>query len=131
MSALFSRSADTMTSKYAVVSLPLGAFESSDKKDAVSSLSATVSPDNGTVSPFNIPDFKIGTLDALVQQADDLTKLEANCQVVVSKVGDSLRSILSNDEERLASYKMVNDSQLRYAIGPLASTVMPCRRAQN
>jgi V-type H+-transporting ATPase subunit C len=98
-----------MTTKYALVSLPLSGFDSSDRDDALSSLKATVSTDNGTVLPFNIPDFKIGTLDGLVQQADDLAKLEANCQNVVAKVADSLRSVLSNDEDRLAQYKMVND----------------------
>lgn len=97
--------------KYAVLSLPLGAFDSNDKDDAISSLKSTVSPDNGTVLPFNFPDFKIGTLDALVQQADDLAKLEQNCEAVVGKVADSLRSVLDSDPDRLAQYKMVNDSQ--------------------
>lgn len=101
-----------MASRYAVVSLPLGALDSSNKDDAISSLSATVSSDIGSLSPFNVPDFKIGTLDALVQQADDLAKLESTCHAVVAKVGESLKSILNNDEERLASYKMVNDSKL-------------------
>lgn len=100
-----------MAPKYAVVSLPLGAFDSNDKNDAISALSATVSPDNGTVLPFNVPEFKIGTLDALVQQADDLAKLEATAEAVVAKVAESLRTILNGDEDRLASYKMVNDSQ--------------------
>ncbi|KJZ79092.1 hypothetical protein HIM_01243 [Hirsutella minnesotensis 3608] len=98
-----------MSTKYALLSLPLSVFESSDRDDAVSALSAKVSPDNGSVVPFRIPDFKIGTLDALVQQADDLAKLEASCQAVVSKVGDSLRQLLNNDDDRIASYKMVND----------------------
>lgn len=97
--------------QYALLSLPLGVFDSGDKDDAISSLSATVSADNGSVLPFSIPDFKIGTLDALVQQADDLTKLEATCQNVVAKVADSLRSVLGNDEDRIAQYKMVNDSE--------------------
>jgi len=92
-----------------LVSLPLGAFDTNDKDDAVSALSATVTPDNGTVTPFQIPDFKIGTLDALVQQADDLAKLESTSEAVVAKVADSLRTILGGDEDRLASYKMVND----------------------
>ncbi|KHN98553.1 ATPase, V1 complex, subunit C [Metarhizium album ARSEF 1941] len=98
-----------MPSRYAVVSLPLGVFDSSNKANAISSLATSISQDNGTVSPFNIPDFKIGTLDALVQQADDLAKLETTCHAVVTKVGESLRSVLDNDEERLASYKVVND----------------------
>lgn len=100
-----------MSTKYALVSLPLGVFDSNDKGDAISALSATVSSDNGSVLPFNIPDFKIGTLDALVQQADDLAKLEASCEAVVAKVADSLRSVLGGDEDRLAQYKMVNDSE--------------------
>lgn len=98
-----------MPTKYAVVSLPLSAFDSSDREDALSSLRGNVA-DNGNVLPFKIPDFKIGTLDGLVQHADDLAKLEANCQAVVAKVAESLRSVLDNDPDRLASYKMVNDS---------------------
>ncbi|KAG5973160.1 hypothetical protein E4U58_005604 [Claviceps cyperi] len=98
-----------MASRYAVVSLPLSALGSGDKDAAVSSISSAISPDIGSVSHFNVPDFKIGTLDALVEQADDLAKLEATCQAVVAKVGESLKSILNNDEERLAAYKMVND----------------------
>lgn len=100
-----------MPTKYALVSLPLGAFDSSDRDDAISGLSATVSSDNGTVVPFNVPEFKIGTLDALVQQADELAKLEANAKGVVAKVSDSLRQVLNGDDERLSQYKMVNDSQ--------------------
>lgn len=100
-----------MGSQYALLSLPLGVFDSGDKDEAISALRATVSNDNGTVVPFKIPDFKIGTLDALVQQADDLTKLEAACEGVVTKVAESLRTVLDGDEERLSQYKMVNDSQ--------------------
>jgi V-type H+-transporting ATPase subunit C len=100
-----------MPAKYALVSLPLGAFDSSDKQDAISELSATVSGDGGSVVPFNVPDFKIGTLDALVQQADDLSKLEASAESVVAKVSDSLRQLLNGDEDRVTQYKMVNDSQ--------------------
>jgi hypothetical protein len=97
--------------RYALLSLPLGVFDSSDKDDAVSALKAAVSSDAGTVLPFQIPDFKIGTLDALVQQADDLAKLESSCQSVVAKVSESLRSVLGTDEDRNAQYRMVNDSQ--------------------
>lgn len=98
-------------SRYALISLPQSAFDSGDRDEAISSLSATITSDNGTVLPFSIPDFKIGTLDLLVQQADDLAKLDAACQSVVAKVADSLRTVLNNDEDRMASYKMVNDSQ--------------------
>ncbi|EEU48366.1 uncharacterized protein NECHADRAFT_98650 [Fusarium vanettenii 77-13-4] len=102
-----------MSTKYALLSLPLGVFDSSDREEAISSLRGTISSDNGSVLPFSIPDFKIGTLDALVQQADDLAKLEASCQAVVTKVGDSLKNVLEGDEDRIAQYKMVNDSKMR------------------
>lgn len=59
---------------------------------------------------FPIPEFKIGTLDALVQQADDLTKTEGLCQAVVGKVSDALRGVLDGDEEQISQMKTVNDS---------------------
>lgn len=100
-----------MPTTYALLSLPLSAFDSSDREDALSSLANTITPDNGSIIPFIIPDFKIGTLDALVQQADDLAKLDSACASVIAKVADSLRSILDGDENKLDQQKTVNDSQ--------------------
>ncbi len=77
----------------------------------MAALKTTVSGDNIAVLPFKIPEFKIGTLDALVQQADDLAKLENACEAVVAKVGDSLRSLLEGDEDKIAQQKTVNDSR--------------------
>ncbi|KAI0447048.1 vacuolar ATP synthase-like protein subunit C 1 [Xylaria telfairii] len=84
--------------KYALVSLP----------STLDSLKATVA-DNGAVAPFSIPNFKIGTLDALVQQADDLVKLDSACQALVAKVGDSLRTLYDGDEQKADQQKVVND----------------------
>ncbi|KAI2635118.1 vacuolar ATP synthase-like protein subunit C 1 [Xylaria nigripes] len=84
--------------KYVLISLP----------STLDSLKATVA-DNGTIVPFNIPKFKIGTLDSLVQQADDLTKLDLACQALVAKVGDSLRSLYDGDDQKAAEQKVVND----------------------
>jgi V-type H+-transporting ATPase subunit C len=68
-----------------------------------------VSTDAATTYPFAIPEFKVGTLDALVQQADELAKLEQSCKSVADKVGDSLRTLLEGDEEKLQEQKVVND----------------------
>ena len=96
--------------KYLLVSLPTSISPTGDKEEALNALRSNVA-DNGKVQPFKIPEFKIGTLDALVQQADDLAKLESSCEVVVAKVGDSLRSLLEGDEEKIAQQKTVNDSR--------------------
>lgn len=97
--------------KYILVSLPTSISQSSDRDEAFTVLRSTISNDNGTTIPFKIPEFKIGTLDALVGQADDLAKLESACQGVVAKVGDSLRSLLEGDESKIAQQKTVNDSK--------------------
>ncbi|KAH8778206.1 vacuolar ATP synthase-like protein subunit C 1 [Hyaloscypha finlandica] len=95
--------------KYMLVSLPTSSSQTNDKDEALSALQSTVASDNVTVLPFKVPEFKIGTLDALVQQADDLAKLESSCEAVVAKVGDSLRSLLEGDEEKISQQKTVND----------------------
>jgi hypothetical protein len=85
--------------KYVLLSVP----------STIDSLKATIA-NNGKVVPFTVPKFKIGTLDALVQQADDLARLDAACEALVVKVGDSLRSLYDGDEARAAEQKTVNDS---------------------
>ena len=96
--------------KYLLVSLPTSISPSNDHDEALTALRAAVTTDSGTTYPFAIPTFKIGTLDALVQQADDLAKLDTACEGVVNKVGDSLRSILDGDEDKIAQQKTINDS---------------------
>lgn len=98
-----------MTS-YILLSLPLRTFDTGDKDEALRSVGSTIGSDNGLVLPFNIPAFKIGTLDALVQQADELAKLHSNCEGVVQRVAESLKTIV-DDESKVEQNKMVNDSE--------------------
>ncbi len=97
--------------RFLLISLPASISPSNGHDEALTALRSAVTTDYGTVFPFSIPEFKIGTLDALVQQADELAKLEAGCEAVVGKVGDSLRTILEGDEGKIAQQKTVNDSQ--------------------
>ncbi|KAJ5677843.1 uncharacterized protein N7477_003476 [Penicillium maclennaniae] len=96
-------------SQYLLLSLPTSIVPSHHRDDALEAVANTVSPDNGSVASFPIPEFKIGTLDALVQQADELAKLEGQCQAVVGKVGDALKNILEGDEAQIERMKVVND----------------------
>ncbi|CAG8977922.1 hypothetical protein HYALB_00001802 [Hymenoscyphus albidus] len=97
------------STKYLLVSLPTSIVPSSDKEEALQAIRSTITSNNGAVAPFKIPEFKIGTLDALVQQADDLAKLDNACNGVVAKVGESLRGLLEGDEGKIAQQKTVND----------------------
>jgi len=92
-----------------LVSLPTSIAPSGDRDEALTSLRSAVTTDNGTTYPFAIPEFKVGTLDALVQQADDLAKLESGCKSVADKIADSLRSLLEGDEEKLQQQKVVEN----------------------
>jgi len=98
------------SAQFFLVSLPTSISPSNDRDEALTALRSAVTNDLGNTVPFNVPTFKVGTLDALVQQADDLAKLERDCEGVVSKVADSLRSLLEGDEEKIAEQKNVNDS---------------------
>lgn len=97
--------------KYLLVSLPTSIAPSSHADEALEALRSTITNDVGSTYQFAIPTFKIGTLDALVQQADELAKLESACEGVVGKVGDSLRNILDGDEEKIQQQKTINDSK--------------------
>ncbi|KAH3952758.1 V-type proton ATPase subunit C [Parastagonospora nodorum] len=94
--------------KYLLVSLPTSITPSNHKDEALEALRGTVTSDGGNTYSFPIPEFKIGTLDALVQQADDLSKLNSACEGVVAKVGDSLRAIM-DDDDKAQQQKTIND----------------------
>lgn len=99
-----------MAATYALVSLPLQGFASSDESEALSSLRATAS--DATLVPYPVPAFRIGTLDALVQHADDLAKLDSACRAMVQKSADSLRSLFPDNADKVAQQQTVNDSAL-------------------
>jgi hypothetical protein len=98
--------------KYLFVSVPSSITPSGHKDDAIQSLQSAVKENYGSVNALNIPEFKVGTLDALLQQSEELARLEGLCQGVVSKVGDTLKNILDGDEQKMAQHKAVNDSML-------------------
>ena len=109
--------------RYLLVSLPTSISPANDHDEALTALRSAVTTEYGSVFPFNIPEFKIGSLDAIIGQADDLAKLEAGCEGVVGKVGDSLKTILEGDQEKLSQSKTVNDSQWKLLATMLALTI--------
>lgn len=96
--------------RYLLISLPTNISLSNNPDEALTALRSAVHADYGTTTPFQIPTFKIGALDALIQQADDLAKLCADCELVVGKVGDALAGLLENNAGKVAQQKNINDS---------------------
>lgn len=97
---------------YLIVSLPSSAAPSGHKDDVLGQLQKAVNSSYGDVTPFNCPTFKIGTLDALISQSEELSKLQQLCNGIVGKVGDTLRNVLDGDEDKIAMHKSVNDKPL-------------------
>ena len=96
--------------KYLFLSVPSSITPSGHKDDAIHGLQKAVNEGYGTVQPLSVPDFKVGTLDGLIQQTEDLGRLQSLCESVVAKVGDCLKNILDGDEEKMSQHKSVNDS---------------------
>lgn len=97
--------------RYALLSLPLSVEPSAHEEDVLKLLLNTIPSElaNTTVK-FPIPSFKIGTLDALVRQADELAKLDGQVEAAVAKGSEVLRSVL-NDDSKVKDLKKVNDSK--------------------
>ena len=96
--------------KYLIVSVPTSVTPSGHKDDVLGALQKAVNTSYGEVKSFNTPEFKVGTLDALIQQSEDLGKLQGLCNNVISKVRDTLSNILEGDQEKIQMHKSVNDS---------------------
>lgn len=63
------------------------------------------------VSQFSIPVFKIGTLDSLVQQSEELAKLDAQFHGVVSKLSDIIGNVYDGNQAKVSAAKKVDGSK--------------------
>ncbi|KAI8840067.1 ATPase, V1 complex, subunit C [Chytriomyces cf. hyalinus JEL632] len=85
------------------------------KQDTVAKLRekiASKSADLAEVLPFNLPDFKVGTLDTLVVLSDDLVKSDATFESIAVKIGDNLRALLNNDVDQWRNNLSVSDKSI-------------------
>lgn len=63
------------------------------------------------IHQFNIPNFKIGTLDNLVQQSEELAKIDGQFQGIVSKASEILAAVFEGSEGQLAAAKQIDDDK--------------------
>ncbi|RVD83077.1 uncharacterized protein DFL_007479 [Arthrobotrys flagrans] len=94
---------------YLLVSLPTSIVKTGHKDDAFDAINSHKTSSETNLLPFNIPDFKIGTLDTLVLQADELAKLDAATEAAMTKASDVLKSIFDGDEIQISGNKLVNE----------------------
>lgn len=64
--------------------------------------------DLAELDQFPVPEFKIGTLDALVLLSDELAKFDALAEQSTLKVVDVLRTLLKNEDPNLQNYLNVD-----------------------
>ncbi|KAI9474865.1 hypothetical protein BDB00DRAFT_860156 [Zychaea mexicana] len=91
--------------KYTLVSVPaLG-----QSQNTLLNIKSKLAPFAET-HPFNIPEFKIGTLDALVLLSDDLTKHDNAFEQAVNKLADILGNLVKGQPDALVQdFLLVND----------------------
>lgn len=63
------------------------------------------------IGAFNVPVFKIGTLDALVQQSEELAKLDAQFHGVVAKLNDIIDTVYDGNAAKIQAAKKINGSE--------------------
>lgn len=98
---------------YWLISVPL---EDGDPHRMFSDLGNKLLSDNASASSdfgqLSFPPLKTGTLESLISLSEDLPKLDGLYTSIVSKIIDTLRALLNNDEGALAKHVLVNEQSL-------------------
>ncbi|KAJ1660362.1 Vacuolar ATP synthase subunit C [Dispira simplex] len=89
---------------YWLLSLPANG----DRNTAWQKLRNDLATDHTDLCKFSIPEFKIGTLDSLVQLSDELVKTDTAYGAVTLKLVDVLRTLVQGDEQVLQSMATIN-----------------------
>ncbi|CAG8463330.1 289_t:CDS:10 [Funneliformis caledonium] len=93
---------------YWFISVPAEKNKSAVYENLKSKLTGSGS-DYAEVYQFIIPEFKIGTLDALVVISDELIKYDQSFESTTFKIVDILRNLLKGDLNQVAENLIVND----------------------
>ncbi|WWD16470.1 hypothetical protein CI109_100896 [Kwoniella shandongensis] len=90
---------------YWLISAPL---KDGDPNIMLQDVQETLGP-NVELASWEIPELKAGTLSSLLTLSDALPKLDSTFTSTVSKLLDTLRSLVSDDASKLAQHARVND----------------------
>lgn len=98
---------------YLLLSLPSKAApESSPSSDVSEWLERSLLNGKTSLTKFSIPSFKIGTLDQLVLQSEELQKIDEQLAGSVGKVVEVLASLYDNDQQLINLSKKVDDKSV-------------------
>ncbi|CAO3649301.1 unnamed protein product [Cunninghamella blakesleeana] len=93
--------------KYSFVSVPaLG-----QKQNTLLNIKAKLA-EYAETNAFPIPEFKIGTLDALVLLSDDLAKYDAVFEQAVNKIADIVRNFANSSQGNVEQLLVVNEKSI-------------------
>ncbi|KAL1921837.1 uncharacterized protein VTP21DRAFT_10479 [Calcarisporiella thermophila] len=81
---------------YWFISVPSNPSRSATFQNLRANLSSSSQNDLAEIAQFDIPEFKIGTLDQLVLLSDDLVKYDSTFEQIVLKLVDILRNLLGS-----------------------------------
>jgi V-type H+-transporting ATPase subunit C len=73
-------------------------------------LSESLSVAESDVANIDIPSFKIGTLDNLVNQSEELTKLDGQFQQIFTKSGDLIDSLYQGNKAQISAAKRIDSN---------------------
>ncbi|KAI8984545.1 hypothetical protein BDF20DRAFT_860487 [Mycotypha africana] len=108
--------------KYTFISVPaLG-----DKQNTYLNIKGKLT-EYAQVYKLNIPEFKIGTLDALVLLSDDLVKYDTVFEQSVNKTADMLSTLLKGQKVSLQDQLLVNDKTIDQYISTFQWNTMKYR----
>ncbi|KAJ9114834.1 hypothetical protein QFC20_001205 [Naganishia adeliensis] len=92
-----------------------------DDQDLFRSVKSIVG-DNVVVGGLEIPDLKTGTLSSLLNLSDAMPKYDSNFTQTVSKLLDTIRSLVAEDKQKMQSYLTVNDKPAEQYVIPAPGT---------
>lgn len=99
------------TANFLTLSLPGNVSPSNSSQTLSSYLEKELVNGRSVVTPFTIPDFKIGTLDSLIQQSEQLEKLDTTITGFLSKINDIFSNLYDNNQSLILSNKKLNSDQ--------------------
>ncbi|WFD24786.1 Vacuolar ATP synthase subunit C [Malassezia equina] len=97
-------------SSYWIVSVPVQEEKSTEKmySDLVSRLVRDSACEESDLAPLPVPELKTGTLESLIIMAEDLPKMDTLFASVITRIVDTLRALVNDDEQALNEHLTID-----------------------